>query len=257
MMKRLEGKVVIVTGAGTGLGKTSALLMAAHGARVAIVEVDRTLGSETEAAIHASGGDSVFIETDVTDPVQVERAIAQTVERYGRLDVIFNNAGGPTARDGLVTKISDEDFWSVLRLNFYGPWLFARYGVPVLKKFGGGSIINVSSATALESPIGRHSYQSSKGAILAFTRACASDYAADGIRVNAILPGLTITERTEEMMKSAPAQAQLKAEHPLGVGPASAAAEMAVFLASDDSRGTSGQFFTVNLQQSSAAGIRA
>jgi NAD(P)-dependent dehydrogenase (short-subunit alcohol dehydrogenase family) len=256
MKQRLAGKSIIVTGAGTGLGKTSALLMAEHGARIAIIDNDSALGQETLGEIRQAGGEAFFLETDVTDPAQVQRAIDATLKSFGKLDVIFNNAGGPTKRDGLVTRISDDDFWSVLRLNFYGPWLFARYGVPVLKEAGGGSIINVSSATALESPIGMHSYQSSKGAILAFTRACASDYAGDNIRVNAILPGLSITERTAAMLKTASAQAQLKQEHPLGIGGADAIAEMAVFLASDESRGTSGQFFTVNLQQSGAAGIR-
>ena len=245
-MRKLDGKVAIITGAGAGIGRESAELFADEGAAIVVAEIDKFSGEETAARITKSGGRAIFIHTDVTEPASVQAMVKQTIDAFGRLDILFNNAGGSTREDGPVTEISDEAYWKAVKLNFYGPWLCTRYGIPELIKSGGGSIINVGSETATRSPTGRHAYSSSKGAVMSFTTNCAHTYAKDKIRVNALMPGLTITDRTAGFIEISPNRAKIESEHPLGLGTPKGAAALALFFASDDSRHTTGQLVTVN-----------
>jgi NAD(P)-dependent dehydrogenase (short-subunit alcohol dehydrogenase family) len=245
-MKKLQGKVAIITGAGAGIGRTTAELFGAEGANVVVSEINRDNGAETADRIVKAGGKALFIHTDVTDAASVEAMVKKTVATFGRLDILFNNAGGSTREDGWVTEISEDAFWKAVKLNFYGPWLCSRYGIPEIIKSGGGSVINVGSETATRAPTGRHAYSSAKGAVMAFTTNCAHTYAKDRVRVNALMPGLTLTDRTEGFIKQSPNIAKIEGDHPLGIGSTKSAAALALFLASDDSSHTTGQLITVN-----------
>ena len=163
MAGRLEGKVAFITGAGTGIGRNAAELFASEGARVAVAEIDPASGRETRQRIRGAGGDAEWIAIDVTDAGSVQAAIGETTERFGRLDVLYNNAGGSTPMDGPVTEAPEEEFWRVIRLDLFGTFLVCKYGIPRLVEAGGGSVINTSSNVALMAVGGRDCYTAAKG----------------------------------------------------------------------------------------------
>ena len=148
-MGRLDGKVAFITGSAWGIGRAGAILFAGEGAKVAVIDISRAGGEETVRMAREAGGDATFIETDVTDPASVERAIVATVSRYGKLNVLYKNAGGSTNIDGLVTEVSIEEWWRAIRLDLFGTFLCCRFGIPELIKAGGGSIVNTTSIVAL------------------------------------------------------------------------------------------------------------
>ena len=187
-MGRLDGKVAFLTGAGAGIAKASAKAFVREGAKVALLEVNRETGKAAEQEIVAAGGEAIFIETDVTDDASVKRAVAAVIERYGRLDIIVNCAGGSLAADVPVHEM-DLDIWhKTIGLNLLHPFLCCRHGIPHLIKAGGGSIINFASVLG---QIGseRPAYAAAKGGIVSFTKTLAAQYAQYGIRANAIAPG--------------------------------------------------------------------
>ena len=128
MTGRLEGKVAFITGAGTGIGRSAAELFASEGARVVVAEIDAAAGAETEERIRTAGGEALRVETDVTDAASVRAAFDRAVQRFGRLDVVYNNAGGSTTIDGPVTEAPEEEFWRVIRLDLFGTFLGCKYG---------------------------------------------------------------------------------------------------------------------------------
>ncbi|NIV73599.1 MAG: SDR family NAD(P)-dependent oxidoreductase, partial [Gammaproteobacteria bacterium] len=138
-MGRLEGKVAVITGAGRGIGRAAAGLFAEEGARVAILEIDEERGADAERGIRAQGGDAYFVHTDVTDERSVPAAIEATVERYGKIDIVYNNAGGSTTEDAGVVDAPVEEFWRVIKLDLWGTFLVCRHGIPVLIENGGGA----------------------------------------------------------------------------------------------------------------------
>src|SRR4029077_17854721 len=140
------------------------------------------------------GGDGQFIRCDVTDRARVENAIAETVARYGKLDILHNNAGGSTLQDGPVTDAPEEEFWRVIKLDLYGTFLCSKIGIPHIIKSGGGAIINMTSSLALSAVPGRDCYTAAKGAIAAMTRSMAVEYAKHKIRVNAIAPSVPLSD---------------------------------------------------------------
>ena len=169
-MPRLADKVAFITGAGNGIGRATAILFASEGAKVAIAEIDARAGEETA---HLAGNEAIAICADVTDPDSLQAAISTTVKRFGRLNVLHNNAGGSTARDETAVNAPLDEFWRAIKLDLYGTFLGCRFGIPELIKAGGGSVINMSSNVALMGVAGRDCYTAAKGGIAAITRSLA------------------------------------------------------------------------------------
>ena len=249
-MGRLDGKVAFITGGGGGIGRATAERFAEEGAKVAIAEINRDVGAPAAESARAfaanSGGDAHFIECDVTDKGSVQAAIAETVSRFGKLDILHNNAGGSTIDDGPVTEAPEEEFWRVLKLDLYGTFLCSKYGIPEIIKAGGGSVINMSSNVALMALPGRDCYTAAKGGIASMTRSMAVEYAPNRIRVNAIAPSVTLSDRVKKLMAAAPEIEKISETHLLGLGLPIHIANMAVYLASDESEITTGQVISVD-----------
>jgi NAD(P)-dependent dehydrogenase (short-subunit alcohol dehydrogenase family) len=249
-MPRLSGKVAFITGGGGGIGRATAERFAQEGAKVVIAEIDRASGEAAAQSARAgadnSGGDAHFIHCDVRERAQVAAALDETIRRYGGLHVLHNNAGGSSPQDGPVTDVSDEEFWRVMRLDVYGTFLCSQLGIPHMIKSGGGSIINMSSIVALRALPGRDCYTAAKGAVAALTRSMAVEYAPHKIRVNAIAPGVVLTERVKRLMENAKDIEKLAQTHLLGLGMPAHMAEMALYLASDESAITTGQVLSVD-----------
>jgi NAD(P)-dependent dehydrogenase (short-subunit alcohol dehydrogenase family) len=246
-MARMEGKVAFITGAGAGIAKASALAFAREGAKVAIVELNRETGRATQDAVNASGGEALFIETDVTDDESVKRAVAAALARFGKLNVLMNCAGGSLQEDVPVHEMDLGVWQRTITLNLLHPFLVCRHAIPHLMKAGGGSIINFGSWVG---QIGTYkpAYAAAKGGIAAFTKSLAWHYSEYGIRANAIAPGVVRTERSikrwenkdwmlaEEPTPAAKARMLTQKLYPFSLGEPQDIAAIAVFLASDESR---------------------
>jgi NAD(P)-dependent dehydrogenase (short-subunit alcohol dehydrogenase family) len=242
-MARLAGKTAFITGGGTGIGRATALLFAREGAKVAIADIDAAAGEETA---HLAGNGAIAIRTDVTDPDSLQAAIAATVGQFGRLDVLHNNAGGSTAQDDTAVDAPLDEFWRAIKLDLYGTFLGCRFGIPELIKSGGGSVINMSSNVALMGVPGRDCYTAAKGGIAAITRSLAVAYAVQKVRVNAIAPSATMTERVRRLVAGNAALTKLADSHLLGLIEPEDIAGMALYLASDESRMVTGQVLPVD-----------
>jgi NAD(P)-dependent dehydrogenase (short-subunit alcohol dehydrogenase family) len=242
-MPRLADKVAFITGAGSGIGRATAILFAQEGAKVAIAELDAAAGEETA---HLAGHGAIAIPTDVTEPDSLERALRTTVAHFGRLDILHNNAGGSTARDDTAVDAPLEEFWRAIKLDLYGTFLGCRFGIPQLVKAGGGSVINMSSNVALMGVPGRDCYTAAKGGIAAITRSLAVAYAPQKVRVNAIAPSATMTERVKRLVAGNAALTRLADSHLLGLIEPEDIAQMALYLASDESRMVTGQVLPVD-----------
>ncbi len=242
-MPRLAGKVAIITGAGTGIGRATAVLFAREGAKVAVAEIDAAAGEETA---HLAGRDTIFIRTDVTDEASVQAAVRTTVQRFGALHVLHNNAGGSTPQDNTVVEAPIEEFWRVIKLDLFGTFLGCRCGIPEIIKAGGGSVINMSSNVALMGIAGRDCYTAAKGGVAAITRSMAVEFAPQRVRVNAIAPSATMTERVRRLVAGNAALTRLADAHLLGLIDPQDIAAMALFLASDELRVVTGQVYPVD-----------
>jgi NAD(P)-dependent dehydrogenase (short-subunit alcohol dehydrogenase family) len=244
---RLGGKVAIITGAGSGIGRAAALRFAAEGARVVVAELVSELGRETERLIRDIGGEGQFVACDVTDERSVEAMVDSACRTYGGLHVVYNNAGGSRDADGPVHEVDLDEWWRTIQVDLFGTFLVCRHGIRAMLDVG-GSVINTSSAAALVgvSP-GRSCYTTAKAGVIGLTRAMAASYAGHGIRVNAIAPGGTATERIVASFarrgQSIPA-----ADGPAipSLGQPEDIANVAVFLASDESRMITGQVLSVD-----------
>ncbi len=249
-MPRLKGKVAFITGGGGGIGRATAERFAEEGAKVVIAEIDRERGAAAAESARErgrnSGGDALFIYCDVRERQSVEAAMAETVHRFGKLTVLHNNAGGSTPQDGPVTEVSDDEFWRVLRLDLYGTFLCSKVGIPLIAAAGGGSVINMTSTLALNAVPGRDCYTAAKGAIAAMTRSLAVEYAPQKIRVNAIAPSVTLSERVKRLLEGSKDIARLGSMHLHGLGLPIHMANMAVYLASDEAEITTGQIMVVD-----------
>ncbi len=249
-MLRLKNKVAFITGGGGGIGRATAERFAEEGAKVVIAEINPKVGKT--AAISASkigknnGGDAHFIETDVSDPISVQSAIQETIEIYGHLNILHNNAGGSTLQDGTVTEAPVEEFWRCIKLDLFGTFLCSKYAIPEIAKSGGGSVINMSSNVALMALPGRDCYTAAKGAIASMTRSMAVEYAPDKIRVNAIAPSVTLSDRVKNLLEKSSEIESVSKKHLLGLAEPIHIAELAVYLGGDESSITTGQIIPVD-----------
>ena len=240
MGSRLAAKVCVITGAGSGIGQASARLFAAEGARVVVADIDLQAAQATVGEIAGSGGDSAAEQVDVTDEAETVALAGRVVERFGRIDVLFNNAGIAGVGDTLETE--PDQFDRVMRVNVRGVFLMSRAVVPQMIKQRSGSIINMSSGIAEIGLARRVSYAASKGAVLSMTKSMQVDLAQYGIRINALLPGTILTPFVERYLKESYAdpeegmaairKRQLSSE----LGLPEDVAGAALYLASDESK---------------------
>ena len=245
-MNTLIGKVALITGSGSGIGRSAAILFSQAGAKISVADINAEHGTETVNLIEANGGQAIFVECDVSKPEHVKNMISTTVKAFGGLNILYNNAGGSTMMDGPVTEAPDEEFWRVIGLDLYGTFLGCKYAIPELIKAGGGSVINMSSNQALMGIPGRVCYTAAKGGIASMTRAMAVEYGGHKIRVNAIAPSVTLTERVKKLLEQS-TEIQKQAErHLVGLAEPEDVANLALFLASDQSALITGQVISVD-----------
>ncbi len=265
-MGKLDGRVAFLTGAGAGIAKATAKAFVQEGAKVALAEISREAGERAEREIREAGGEALFVECDVTQDAAVRRAIEATVERFGRLDVLFNCAGGSLQDDYPVHEM-DLDVWHrTVALNLLHPFLTCRHGVPHMMKARRGSIINIASHLGLAGSV-KPAYAACKGGLVSFTRTLAAQYAQYGIRANAIGVGSVRTERQiaryetknflEQQGPAARERATLQKLYPFSRGEPEHVASIALFLASDDSHMMTGTTLAADGGRSSYLKIHA
>lgn len=247
---RLANKICLITGAGSGIGRSTAHLFAREGATVIVNDLDQTKGPETVHEIQQAKGQAIYLQADVTDAAQVKAMVDDIIERYGRIDVLFNNAG--ISGVGSLEEIEPEQWDRVMTINVKGVYLPSKYVVPHMIARKSGSIINMSSCIAEMGLARRAVYAASKGAVLALTKSMQVDYAQHNVRVNALLPGTIFTPFVEDYLKKSydnPEQAiaSLKSRQLSGdLGRPDDVAQAALFLASDDSKFMMGSPFYID-----------
>ncbi len=234
---RLEGKVALITGGASGMGRIASKLFAVEGARVVLTDVADDAGEGVAKEIEADGGQAAYVHADVSKEADAEAMVRAAVERFGKLDVLYNNAGIMLGDDGSVADTEEAVWDRTLAINVKGVAFGCKYGVPAMVDSGGGSVINVASFVAwMGAATSQTAYTASKGAVLAMTREIAVEYARKGVRCNALCPGPIDTPLLAELL-SDPARRQRRFVHiPMGrLGQAEELAKAALFLASDDS----------------------
>ena len=231
---RLKGKVAIVTGGGSGIGEATALTFAKEGARLTVADVVDSAGNNTVEQIRATGGDGIYVHADVTSASEIQSVVRETIDNYGRLDVLFNNAG-IAMRLG-VAELPEEDWDRCIAINLKGAYLGSKYAIPAMIANGGGSIINTASIYGIVGGLNRAAYVASKGGIVNLTRGMALDYANNNIRVNCICPGFTDTPLIKNFVETPTKYKALVDQHPMGrLAKPLDVAYGALYLASDES----------------------
>ena len=236
-MGRLAGKTALITGAGNGIGKASALRFAEEGAAVVVVDLHQEPAEAVVAAIEDKGGKARAIACDVSDEASVDQAVAAGIDAFGAIDVLLNSAGGGSTRDGPVTELALDEFWRTIRVDLFGTLVCCRMTIPQMVKSGGGSIINISSLRAVIGTHGADAYTASKGGVLAMSRAMAMQWASHNIRVNVMAPGVVLTERVAAFIKE---DNPIYRKSLLGPSEPEDVAGLALYLASDESRKVTG-----------------
>jgi len=243
-MRRFEGKVALITGGGSGLGRASAIRLASEGAAIAIADISPEGGRETCSQIEEIGGKAVFISADVTKSADAERMVAETVKELGRLDVLFTSAG--VGAGGTVVD-TDEEYWDrVVNLDLKGVYLSAKFAIPEMRKVGGGAIVNISSIGGRRGISGA-SFAAAKGGVINLTRQMAIAHARENIRANCICPGYIATPIIQRILDDPEALKRVSARHPMGrIGKAEEVAAAVAFLASDEASFITGAILAVD-----------
>jgi len=252
---RLKGKVAIITGAGSGLGRTAALLFAKEGTKVVVAANKEKGGEQTVKSIKEAGGDAILARVDVTKATDLENAVKAAVDKYGKLDIMLNNAGTP-GPGKLIADITEEEWLRVISVNLTGVFLGTKYAIPEMLKGGGGIIVNVSSVAALSPRRYTGAYATAKAAVIQLTRVTALEYARKNIRVNCILPGPIDTPFFTKVAGGDPEKIAIfkemvRNEVPLGrFAQPEEIARVALFLASDEASYITGAAFAADGGQS-------
>lgn len=249
MEQRLSGKVALITGAASGIGAESARAFAANGAKVVVADRNASAAATVAAEISRSGAEAIGVAVDVRVPEDVERAVHAAIDHFGRLDILFANAG--IGHHGTVVELSMDDFDDLIAVNLRGPFLCAKHAVPHIVAAGGGSIIFTASELALVGSPGNPAYCASKAGLIGMARAMALDHAVQGIRVNCICPGAVYTPMLLASFQSAEDpeedEADIIRRMPLGrIGTVAEIANAALFLASNESSFVTGTALVVD-----------
>lgn len=247
-MGRLDGKVAVITGAGSGMGRCAAELFAAEGARVVVADDAEDAGRDAVESVRAAGGQAAFVRVDVSDTDQVAEMVRLATSTYDGLHILYNNAGIFPADDTGVVETPESAWERVMEVNLKGVWLGCKHAIPAMLDSGGGAIVNVASFVALMgAATAQIAYTSSKGGVLAMTREIAVEYARRGIRANALCPGPIETPLLAELMADPARRARRLVHIPMGrLGRAEELARAALFLASDDASFMTGAALVVD-----------
>lgn len=245
---RLKDKVALITGGGSGIGRETCLLFATEGAKVVVVDVNDPAGNETVAMLKKQGGDACYVRADVSKAADCENMVKVAEQTYGKLNVLFNNAGIMHSDDDNAMTTSEAVWDLTMNINLKGVFLGCKYGIPALKRAGGGSIINTASFVAiLGAATPQIAYTASKGGVLAMTRELALIHARENIRVNALCPGPLRTELLMKFLNTEEKKQRRLVHIPMGrFGEAKEMAQAALYLASDESSYVTGTEFMVD-----------
>ncbi len=246
-MGQLDGKVALITGAGSGIGRASALAFAREGAKVAVADIVVEGGEETVRMVKEAGGEAFFIKVDVSNAAEVEAMVNTVVDTYGRIDCAYNNAG-IEGRLASTDEYPEDVFDKVIDINLTGVWLCMKYELPHMLKQGSGAIVNTASGAGLIGVAGMSAYVASKHGVVGLTKTAALEYAKSGIRVNSVCPGLIQTPMVERITAEQPQLGEaLVAAEPIGrTGKPEEIAESVVWLSSDAASFVTGHAMSVD-----------
>ena len=247
MPGRLEGKVALVTGGASGIGRATALTFAREGAKLVIADMNEDGGQQTVHRITEQGGEAIFVRTDVSQAVEVQALISQAVATYGRLDCAHNNAGISGGGRALTAEYPEETWHQVIAVNLTGVWFCMKYEIPQMLQQGGGVIVNTASVAGLIGGRGIAAYAASKHGVVGLTKTAALEYAQQRIRVNCVCPGVIHTPMTARGLHNPARRARIMASEPMGrVGTPEEIAAAVVWLCSDAASFVTGHTMTVD-----------
>lgn len=245
-MSLFDGKVAIVTGGGSGIGQAACHLYAREGAKVVVSDIDEKGGNETCQAIQEMNGEAAFIRADVSNPTECQALVDQTLEKFGRLDIAFNNAGiGGEAN--LTGEYSIEGWQKVIEINLSGVFYCMRYEIPAMLKTGGGAIVNMASILGQVGISQSPAYVAAKHGVVGLTRTAAVEYAQEGLRINSVGPAFISTPLISALEQNEKARAHLISLHPIGrLGRSEEVAELVIWLSSDKASYITGAYYAVD-----------
>jgi len=246
---RLKDKVAVITGAGSGIGRTTAILFSREGAKVAIVDIDRRMGEETAGIIEKKGGKAIFIPADITDPQQVKSMVDRVMHTYGKIDILVNNAGIYHQAD--IVNTTEEVWDKIMNVNLRAAFLCCKHSIPEMIKSGGGTIVNVSSEAGIVAIKNQIAYNVSKAGLISLTKSLAVDFAPQNIRVNCVCPGTTetplVTAALSKQKDPEKARREVEKARPANrLGKSEEIAYGILYLASDESPYATGAVLSID-----------
>jgi NAD(P)-dependent dehydrogenase (short-subunit alcohol dehydrogenase family) len=245
-MPQFDGKVALVTGGSSGIGKVTSIFYAREGAKVVVSDVDETNGQDTVQTIKDAGGDAIFVRTDVSDPEDCRALVNTTVDTFGRLDYAFNNAG-IGGEQNTIANYSIEGWQKLIGINLSGIFYCMKYEIPAMEKSGGGAIVNMASILGQVGFSGSPAYVSSKHGAIGLTQSAALECGVCGIRINAVGPGFIRTPLIAELESNPQAYEMLVSLHPIGrLGEPEEVAELVIWLSSDKASFITGAYYPVD-----------